>query len=144
LTLHDSESRQARCDLNLHIDRTGLDPLKGNRRNPLDHAAPTPLPQSKVAEGGELGKNITGTFSGLSSSRSTLPDRPLPLDHVPDLRRDVAAAEARNGAERALQFHATLEEHGRRPNDDGTLPYRSRFSTGEYFADIKPISIAAQ
>jgi hypothetical protein len=27
--------------LDLHVDRAGLDPLKGNRRNALNHAAPS-------------------------------------------------------------------------------------------------------
>jgi len=35
----DGESRQARRDLDLHIDRAGLDPLKRHRGNALDHAA---------------------------------------------------------------------------------------------------------
>ena len=34
------ESRQAGRDLHLHVDRAGLDPLKGYGGNPLDHAAP--------------------------------------------------------------------------------------------------------
>jgi hypothetical protein len=58
LTPNDGESRQTRRDLDLHVDRAGLDPLKGYGGNPLDHAA---LPQSKVAELGEEGKNIKGT-----------------------------------------------------------------------------------
>ena len=35
-------------------------PLKGYGGNPLDHARPSPA-QSKVADGGALGKNIKGT-----------------------------------------------------------------------------------
>ncbi len=35
----DRKSRQARRDLHLHVDRAGLDPLKGYGRNPLNHAA---------------------------------------------------------------------------------------------------------
>jgi hypothetical protein len=33
------KSRQPRRNLDLHVDRAGLDPPKGNRRNALDHAA---------------------------------------------------------------------------------------------------------
>ena len=36
----DRKRRQARRDLHLHVDRAGLDPLKGYGRNPLNHAAP--------------------------------------------------------------------------------------------------------
>ena len=36
----DGERRQARRDLHLHVDRAGLDPLKGYGGNPLNHAAP--------------------------------------------------------------------------------------------------------
>ena len=43
----DRKRRQARRDLHLHVDRAGLDPLKGYGRNPRNHAAP--LAQSKVA-----------------------------------------------------------------------------------------------
>ena len=32
--------RQAGRDLNLHVDRAGLDPLKGYGRNPRNHAVP--------------------------------------------------------------------------------------------------------
>ena len=60
LTLHDSERRQAGRDLHLHVNRAGLDPLKGYGRNALDHADPLPLP--RVAEPGEERKNITGTW----------------------------------------------------------------------------------
>ena len=42
-------------DLHLHVDRAGLDPLKGYGRNPLNHA--TLIAQSKVAEPG--GKSRT-------------------------------------------------------------------------------------
>ena len=37
---HDRKRRQARRDLHLHVDRAGLDPLKGYGRNPRNHAAP--------------------------------------------------------------------------------------------------------
>ena len=53
------EGGQPRRDLHLHVDRAGLDPLKGYGRNPLDHAGP--LSQSRVAEAGRYRKNITGT-----------------------------------------------------------------------------------
>lgn len=43
LTTHIREGRQARRDLHLHVDRAGLDPLKGDGRNPLNHAR-TSLP----------------------------------------------------------------------------------------------------
>lgn len=41
----DGERRQARRNLHLHVDRAGLDPLKGDGRNPLNHAQ-TSLPLS--------------------------------------------------------------------------------------------------
>ncbi len=37
----DGKRRQAGRDLNLHVDRAGLDPLKGYGRNPRNHAAPS-------------------------------------------------------------------------------------------------------
>jgi len=37
---HDRKRRQAGRDLHLHVDRAGLDPLKGYRRNPRNHACP--------------------------------------------------------------------------------------------------------
>ena len=52
----DRERRQARRDLHLHVDRAGLDPLKGYGRNPLDHVAP--LPQSKVAEPMDVSRTL--------------------------------------------------------------------------------------
>jgi hypothetical protein len=58
-TTCNGESGQAGGDLHLHVDRAGLDPLKGYGGNALDHAAP--LPQSRVAESSGDGKNIKGT-----------------------------------------------------------------------------------
>ena len=52
LRLCNGKGGQAGGDLHLHVDRAGLDPLKGYGGNPLDHAAP---------EGGQDGKNIRGT-----------------------------------------------------------------------------------
>ena len=56
LTVSNDERRQTRCDLLLHVDRAGLDPLKGYRGNPLNHAAL--IAQSKVAELGGKGDYV--------------------------------------------------------------------------------------
>ena len=58
------KGRQAGRDLHLHVDRAGLDPLKGDGRNPLNHAEPAcPLLQLGVAERGRFRKNNTGTIA---------------------------------------------------------------------------------
>src|SRR6266436_1440377 len=56
---NDGESRQPRGDLDLDVDRTGLDSLKRHRGNALDHATLSEM--TKVAESGEGSKNNTGT-----------------------------------------------------------------------------------
>jgi hypothetical protein len=57
LTTRVGESRQARRDLDLHVDSAGLDPLKSNRRNSLNHAA-RPSLELKVTEEGRSCKNV--------------------------------------------------------------------------------------
>ena len=59
----DGESGQAGRDLHLHVDRAGLDPLKGYGGNPLDHARPS-LRGTRVMELGDEIKNIKGTCEG--------------------------------------------------------------------------------
>ena len=54
-------------DLDLHVDRAGLDPLKSDGGNPLNHAAP--LMQWRVAELAAMCKNITGTWRALAAPR---------------------------------------------------------------------------
>ncbi|MET3968838.1 hypothetical protein ABID62_004921 [Bradyrhizobium sp. S3.9.1] len=51
----DGKGGQAGRDLHLHVDRAGLDPLKGDGRNPLNHACP--LAQLRVAEFLPIRKN---------------------------------------------------------------------------------------
>lgn len=47
LTAYHCKGRQAGRDLHLHVDRAGLDPLKGDGRNPLNHARPS-LPSRTI------------------------------------------------------------------------------------------------
>ncbi len=56
----DMKGRQPRRDLHLHVDCTGLDPLKGYRRNPLNHAVPLSS-GLRLTEPDERSKNVTGT-----------------------------------------------------------------------------------
>ena len=60
----DRKRRQAGRDLHLHVDRAGLDPLKGYGRNALNHAAP--VPQSKVAGNRRTSQEHYGNRVGLN------------------------------------------------------------------------------
>ena len=69
LTKCNGKGRQAGRDLHLHVDRAGLDALKGDGGNPLNHAEPAcPLLQLGVAERERLRKNNTGTILGAHPS----------------------------------------------------------------------------
>lgn len=71
LTTDFGKRRQTGCDLHLHVDAAGLDPLESDGGNPLDHAAP--LLRQKVAEGGGNGKNIKGTPAASGRARRVEP-----------------------------------------------------------------------
>ena len=61
----DGERRQTRRDLHLHVDRAGLDPLKGYGRNPLNHAALIAAIEGSGTR--RQVKNITGTLGAEGS-----------------------------------------------------------------------------
>ena len=65
----DGKGRQSRRDLHLHVDRAGLDPLKRDGRNPLNHAR-TCLPFCTI-RGSRAGRSLqenAGTYQGRRKS----------------------------------------------------------------------------
>jgi hypothetical protein len=63
-TLCNSEGRQTRRDLHLHVDCAGLDPLKGDGRNPLNHAR-TSLPFCTI-RGSRAGQSLQEQYGNAS------------------------------------------------------------------------------
>ncbi len=89
----DGESRQAGRDLHLHVDRAGLDPLKGDGRNPLNHAR-TSLP-SRTIRGSRARSFLQEQYENSPRARKTLTGRKHHADTTPRMRAALISTSQR-------------------------------------------------
>ena len=89
----DGEGRQSRRDLHLHVDRAGLDPLKGDGGNPLNHAR-TSLP-SRTIRGSRARSFLQEQYENSPRARKTLTGRKHHADTTPRMRAALISTSQR-------------------------------------------------